>query len=173
VYFDGEVNDASMAALALAIDSEVARGRKDVFLVLNSPGGTVSAGLDFIFAVEKYKQAKHITFTCAVDGMAASTAAVIFEAVCDQRLMTKRSLLLFHGARMGQAGGTQEQMEEAVETIRVLNEIMAALVAPRLGMTEPEFLERIHGRDWLLSWRDAEKRKAIDGVIEPAQLPRF
>lgn len=172
VYFEGEVTDESMALLANAIDAEHAKGSKNIMLVLNSPGGSVDAGFNFIMAVEKFKRGNQVEFTCVVDGMAASMMAVIFEAVCDTRLMTKRSMLLFHGARIGpNGGGTQEILEENAEIIRVINEMMAAMVAPRMGMSEEAFLYRIKGRDWSLSWRDAIRAKAIDGTIDVAAVP--
>lgn len=71
----------------------------DVSVLINSPGGGVMAGYQFIQAI-KIAQERGSTVSCYVSGMAASMAFQIL-AHCDKRYALRYSLLLWHPVRVG------------------------------------------------------------------------
>jgi len=68
-----------------------------VYLLLNSPGGSVIAGLQFLNAME-VAQARGVDIRCIVPGMAMSMAFQIL-LQCDRRYALRYSLLLWHPLR--------------------------------------------------------------------------
>jgi ATP-dependent protease ClpP protease subunit len=70
------------------------KSTKPVTLIINSPGGSVYAGLQFINAMIAV-QSKGVEINCYVSGMAASMAFQIL-AFCDERYAMEYSMLLWH-----------------------------------------------------------------------------
>ena len=75
-----------------------AKSKKPIYLYLDSPGGSVTAGLFFIHNMEK-AQAQGVKFVCVVDELAASMAFQ-FLAHCDERYAHKTSAMLWHPVRV-------------------------------------------------------------------------
>lgn len=75
------------------------KGKKEVNIIIDSPGGSVYAGWFFIRNMQKI-QAVGVTINCYVDGMAASMAYQIL-AFCNNRYATPHSMLLWHPVRVG------------------------------------------------------------------------
>ena len=105
LYITGEVGGA-IVDQADALRSLVSQGHTTVKLVINSPGGSVYAGLQFINAMIA-AQAKGVKIKCYVGGMAASMAFQIF-AHCNKRYATRYALLLFHPATTNVYGNARE-----------------------------------------------------------------
>jgi ATP-dependent protease ClpP protease subunit len=66
-------------------------------LLINSPGGSVEAGLQLVEAIH-IAQGRGVTVRCAVSTLAASMAFIILNE-CSERYALSNSLLLFHPAR--------------------------------------------------------------------------
>ena len=71
---------------------------KKVVLLINSPGGDVYPGLQFIDAMEAVKT-RGVKITCVVSNMAASMAFQILSK-CDSRYSLANSLLLWHPMKL-------------------------------------------------------------------------
>ena len=121
-------------------------GKKEVTLRIDSHGGGIFLGLKWMRLMEDVKKANSIHVTCIVDGMAASMAAVILESpICDTRLATSRSLILFHNGSAG-VQGNAEDMKQAVAFLEALNTAMAEVVSARMGISAEAYRARIaHG----------------------------
>lgn len=79
----------------LAVESD---SNKVLDIIINSPGGNVMAGLQFISAME-IAQHRGYTIRCSVTVMAASMAYQILSK-CDERYAFKGALLLWHPVRI-------------------------------------------------------------------------
>lgn len=125
----GEVTQESVAPLIEALAKP-----GDVELWIDSPGGSVGAGLELMSAMDSHKG----KITCVVGryAMAASMAALIFEG-CDERVLFRTSTLMFHGISVGLSGYYNVgALEELLKMMRVVNEV-AADIACRTS-TYPE-----------------------------------
>lgn len=74
------------------------RAPREVNIIINSPGGSVYTGFQFISQM-KALQGKGTKFVCYVPGLAASMAFHIL-VHCDQRIVLQESALLWHRARV-------------------------------------------------------------------------
>lgn len=164
-----DITDAELAPVINKIDSLVRDGETRIMLRLNSWGGSIFSGLDFIQKIEEHQKAG-VHFTCVVDTQAMSMAFVILQAACDHRLMTKRSVLLAHNGRMA-TGGTADELKEIAEVLNALDEAMASIIADRMEMPVEEYKAKVKGKDWILPWTDALLYNAIDGTVDPKVLP--
>jgi ATP-dependent protease ClpP protease subunit len=105
VQLRNEVNDSTITKLQFELAQKVAdRGSKDytIYLVLDSPGGSIDSGLNFIEFAKSFKNVETITI------FAASMAAGIVEALPGKRLIIESGVLMFHRA----SGGIQGQFED-------------------------------------------------------------
>lgn len=167
----GEVNEENLTAVAEKMVERIQAGDRQLVLRLNSPGGSVFDGLSFIQWVEGVKQSTKVRVTCVVDVMAASMAFVILQSpVCDERLMTRRSILLAHEASTS-VSGKPADLESALEMLRAISRALGAVCANRMGMSVDEFMARIANVDWSMDADAALKAHAVDGLVDPATLP--
>lgn len=105
--------------------------RNPVYLVINSPGGSIIAGLQFMKAMN-IAQDRGVTLRCVVPLMAASMAYSIFSE-CDERYAFNHSLLLFHSAKVGGAFKTRE-IPAVYEDIRDLERALLDRLIAKMGM---------------------------------------
>lgn len=89
-----------MKYLTAAVSSKTVPN--EVTLILNSPGGEINVGSQFIYLMRS-AQAQGTKFTCVVHNLAASMAFSILLA-CDKRVTNNHALLLWHRARVGGVG---------------------------------------------------------------------
>ena len=130
---------------------------KDISLYINSPGGSVYAGLG-IYDTMQYIQSD-VSTICT--GMAASMAAVLLVAgQKDKRFALKHSRVMIHQP-MGGAEGQASDMEITVREIQKLKKELYEIIAKHSGQTF-EQVEHDSDRD---HWFTAEEAKAY-GMID-------
>ena len=152
----GEVDEVSALVLIKAINEH--QNSKELFLLLDSPGGSVFAGLTIITAMEASK----VPINTVVTGLCASMCAMIHQHGV-KRLMFDRATLMFHPASGG-LGGTLEQMETRVNYISNVVKKMNERVAERSGLTFDEFKKMYLVEKWIDA-RDAVRDKFADGLV--------
>jgi ATP-dependent protease ClpP protease subunit len=166
----GDVDPETMAAAYRALANSVDGGAKRVTFRINSMGGEIFLGLKWIQMVTDLKKLHHVQATCIVDGAAYSMAAVILESpVCDLRLATPSSTILFHNGK-GTGEGTVEGLEQAAHMLEVMNQALAALVADRMHMSPAEYRAHIQGKDWVMATAEALLNHVIDGMAASAEI---
>lgn len=136
-----------------------------VLMVIDSPGGLVFAGLNFVEAM-RAAQSRGVVITCYIPrgGMAASMGSYIFES-CDRRVMHRQASILFHSVSIGSApGGTVEDMERFARELRELNDRLAIHIAGRLTVPMGYLREKIRG-DWWIGFGEALEVGAVDDVV--------
>jgi len=162
VFLVGPVTDQSanlVCAQLLFLESE--NPDKDIFLYINSPGGSVSAGLSVFDTMNFVKP--EVSTLCM--GMAASMGSFLLMAGAKgKRLALPNSKIMIHqpsGGAQGQATDIEIHAREIIKTREQLNKIYAE----RTGQT----LEKITAdmeRDFFMSPLEAKEYGLIDQVIE-------
>lgn len=97
VRITGVVSSRIMGASRELLD--MSKSSDKLTLLINSPGGSVLAGLQFIDTMELLKS-RGVTLRCVVPNLAASMAFIIL-AHCDERYTLPSAILLFHPAKVG------------------------------------------------------------------------
>lgn len=133
---------------------------RDISLYINSPGGSVSAGLGIYDTMQLISS--DVATICT--GMAASMGAVLLTAgAAGKRSALRHSRVMIHqplGGAQGQASDIEIAAREIIKTKRELYEI----IAEHSGATY-EKIERDADRDhWLTSY-EAKEYGLIDNVL--------
>jgi ATP-dependent Clp protease, protease subunit len=162
IVFLGTAIDDTVASLAIAqmlfLESE--DPDKDIHLYVNSPGGSVSAGLA-IYDTMQYIRPDVATI-CV--GMAASMGAMLLLAGAKgKRKALPNARIMIHqpwGGTQGTASDISIQAEEILKTKKRLNEI----IAYHTGKTVDE-ISKDTDRDFYMSSEQAKEYGIIDGVL--------
>ena len=138
---------------------------KDIQIYLNSPGGSVSAGLG-IFDTMQF-------VTCDVaticTGMAASMGAVLLAAgQKGKRSALKHSRVMIHQP-MGGAQGQATDMEITVREIQKLKKELYDILADATGKSY-KTIEKDSDRDYWMTATEAKEYGMIDEVLERKKL---
>lgn len=167
----GSIYSDEIKVAQLKIDDQVESGNKQIVLRINSNGGGIFTGLDFIQYLDELKK-DGVRITCVVDHRAISMAFVILQAACDERLATDRALFLAHNGSVKSEGGTKEDLEEDVDLLATLNENMARICSKRMGMKLEEYKKHLHDKkSWIFGPEEALRVHAIDKIVDPKDLP--
>ena len=161
IFLVGPVNDQSanlVVAQMLFLESE--NPDKDIYLYINSPGGSVSAGMSIYDTMQFVKP--DVSTMCL--GMAASMGSFLLMAGAKgKRVALPNSRVMIHqpsGGAQGQATDIEIHAREILKTRERLNQIYSE----RTGQP----LEKIQGdmeRDFFLDAEEAKTYGLIDQVI--------
>jgi ATP-dependent Clp protease protease subunit len=162
IFLVGPVNDATanlVVAQMLFLESE--NPDKDISFYINSPGGSVSAGMSVFDTMNFIKP--DVSTLCM--GMAASMGAFLLAAGAKgKRFALPNSKIMIHqplGGTQGQATDIEIHAREILKTREQLNKILA----DRSGQS----LEKIQNdteRDYYMSAEEAATYGLIDKVLE-------
>ena len=132
LYLVGEI-DQKMAMDFVAAMSVLADEQKDVEIIINSPGGEVSAGLVIYDIVQSYKQ--KITMFCT--GLAASMGVVIFAGgQRGRRFILPHSKVMIHEPLIsGGMGGSATTIEKTAQTILETKAVLNKILSHHTGKT--------------------------------------
>jgi ATP-dependent protease ClpP protease subunit len=99
--------------------------------------------------------------------MVASAAAIVFESpVCDERVLAPATIVLFHNATI-RAEGKAGQIKDDSDMLHALNFAIAALIAPRMGLTPDAYLAWVDGHDRWLNAESCVELRYADRLGEP------
>jgi ATP-dependent Clp protease protease subunit len=161
IFLVGEVNDQTanlVVAQLLFLESE--NPDKDISLYINSPGGSVSAGMSIFDTMNFIKP--DVSTLCI--GMAASMGAFLLTAgEKGKRFSLPNSKVMIHqplGGARGQATEIEIHAREILKTRDQLNRILADRTGQPL-----EKIERDTERDYYLSAEESKEYGLIDQVI--------
>ena len=162
IFLGEEINDAvasTVVAQLLFLESE--DPGKDIHMYINSPGGSVTAGMA-IYDTMNYVKCD-VSTTCI--GMAASMGAFLLSSGAKgKRYALPNAEIMIHqplGGAQGQATEIQIAAEHILKTKKKLNEILAA------NSGQPvEVVEKDTDRDNWLSADEAKEYGLIDNVIK-------
>lgn len=167
VFLVGEVNDTvanSVIAQMLYLESE--NPEAPIYFYINSPGGSVSAGLGIYDTMNFVSCPVH---TLCI-GQAASMGAFLLAAgEKGHRMALPNARVMIHqplGGAQGQASDIQIQAEE----ILYLKERLNGILAQNSGKTLEE-MSQYTDRDYWLSALDAKSFGLIDSVMKNKNTP--
>jgi ATP-dependent Clp protease protease subunit len=161
IFLTGEVNDASASltiAQILFLESE--DSSKDINLYVNSPGGSISAGMA-IYDTMNYVKCD-ISTICI--GMAASMGAFLLSAgTKGKRLALPNAEIMIHqplGGAQGQSTDVQIYAHRLLRMRNKLNEILSQLTGQNI-----EIIARDTERDNFMTAQQAKDYGLIDKII--------
>jgi ATP-dependent Clp protease protease subunit len=162
VFMVGEVNDQTanlVIAQLLFLESE--NPEKDISLYINSPGGSVSAGMAIYDTMQFIKP--DVSTLCM--GMAASMGAFLLAAgTKGKRFSLPNSRVMIHQP-LGGARGQASDIEIQAREILYLRERLNKILSDRTGQTI-ETIAKDTDRDNFMSGEQAKEYGIIDQVIE-------
>lgn len=162
IFLSGEINDQmANTIVAQLIYLEGKNPDKDIFMYINSPGGSVTAGLAIYDTMQYIKC--DVSTICI--GMAASMAAVILSSGAKgKRVCLPHSEVMIHqplGGTQGQATDIEIHAKHMQKTREVLNKILA----DNTGKTV-ETIKQDTERDNYLDAKSAVKYGLVDKIFD-------
>lgn len=153
---DGVANSVIAQLLFLQMED----GKKDINIYINSPGGSVTAGLAIYDTMQ--------FLTCDVNtyciGMAASMGAVLLAAgTRGKRFALPNSDIMIHQVSGG-AQGTASDVERTVEFMYKLKKRLTRILADHTGKPE-EQVKHDSDRDYYMSADEAKAYGLVDEVV--------
>ena len=162
LFLGSEVNDGvanALVAQMLYLDSE--DSSKPIYLYINSPGGSVTAGLAIYDTMQNVKS--DVVTICV--GLAASMGAFLLGAgTKGKRLALPHSRIMIHqplgGTSQRQASDIEIEAREILRIKDMLNQSMADMTGQALAK-----IEKDTDRDYFMSAAEAVEYGLIDRVI--------
>ena len=163
IVFLGSAIDSDTANLVVAqllfLESE--DPDKDIYLYINSPGGSVSAGMGIYDTIKQIRP--QVSTICV--GFAASMGAFLLSAgTKGKRMSLPHSRIMIHQP-LGGAQGQATDIEIQAKEILYLKQRLNSLLADHTGQP----LERIENdteRDFFMSAEEAKDYGLVDQVID-------
>lgn len=161
VFLDGEIDDARadlVVAQLLFLESE--DSKKDISLYINSPGGSVTAGLAIYDTIQYLRP--DVSTICM--GQAASMAALILAAgTGGKRLILPSARVMIHQPWGGVQGQVSDVSIHAKEIIR-LKKLSINYLAKHTGQDTRKVAADIE-RDHFMTAQDAKEYHLVDIVL--------
>ena len=161
IFLDGEINDDRadlVVAQLLFLESE--DPKKDISLYINSPGGSVTAGLA-IYDTMQYLL-PDVSTICM--GQAASMAALILAGgAAGKRMILPSARVMIHQPWGGVQGQASDVSIHAKEIIR-LKKLSIEYLARHTGQTQEKIAADIE-RDHFMTASDAKAYNIVDTVL--------
>ncbi len=164
IIFLGTAIDDHIASLTIAqlIFLEAEDSDKDINLYINSPGGSVTAGLA-IYDTMKYIKPKVATI-CV--GMAASMGAILLAGGAEgKRTALPNSKILIHQPWIGGLQGQTSDIEIHAREMLKTRDTLYKILADHTGKSV-EQITKDCDRDHFLSSEEAKDYKIIDNILE-------
>ena len=165
IFLGGQVNDQvanSIIAQLLFLASD--NSKKDIQLYINSPGGSVTAGMA-IYDTMQYVE-PDVSTVCV--GIAASMGAVLLASGAEgKRYGLPNSEAMLHQV-MGGAQGEAAKIEIAANHILKIREKLNRILADHTGQ-DFEKIKKDTDRDFYMSAKEAKEYGLIDEVISKAK----
>ncbi len=168
IFLGREVSDGlanQIIAVMLYLDSE--DNTKPIYLYINSPGGSVDAGLAIYDTMQHIKS--EVVTICV--GLAASMGAFLLAGGSHgKRLALPHSRIMIHQPLGGTQGRTQatDIAIEAKEILR-MKDLLNQMMAENSGQSI-EKIKKDTDRDYFMSAAEAKEYGLIDKVIEDRKM---
>ena len=162
VFVTGGIED-HMANLVVAqlLFLEAEDPKKDIFMYINSPGGSVSAGLGIVDTMNHVKP--DIATVCV--GMAASMGSIILsQGAKGKRSSLPNAEVMIHqpwGGTQGQASDIEITARHILRTRELLNKMLAKASGKPLAQ-----IEKDTDRDFFMTADEAKKYGLVDTILK-------
>ena len=156
------VDHVANVIIALLLFLESDDPDKEINLYINSPGGSVSAGLGIYDAMQHIKCPVNTT----VVGLAASMGALLLAAGTGKRYALPNSRIMIHQPLLNGVGGQVTDIEITAREALKTKEQMAEILAKHTGQS----IDRVKSdteRDRWMSAVEAKEYGLVDEVVHP------
>ena len=162
VMLRGEVNEESINAASISLfEQNKKRGLKNytIYIVLDTPGGSIDAGLAFIEFAKTFKNVETLTI------FAASMGSAIVEHLPGKRNIISTGTLMFHRA----AGGVQGQFEDGelesrLEYYKKIVRSMEQTNSNRMKISLSDYKSKVKDELWIYGV-DAVNTSSADAIV--------
>ena len=162
IFLGSPIDDAvanTVIAQLLFLESEDAK--KDIKLYINSPGGSVTAGLA-VYDTMNYVKPDIMTICI---GMAASMSAVLLSSGAKgKRIILPNSEVMIHQV-MGGVEGQASDIKITAEHILKIKDRLNSILAQNTGQPLKK-IEQDSDRDYFMSAEEAKKYGLVDKIIK-------
>lgn len=164
IFLGGPINDdVANVIIAQLVFLDHEDPKKDIRLYINSPGGSVTAGMA-IYDTMQFVQ-PNVSTICV--GMAASMAAVLLASGAPgKRLALPNAEVLIHQV-MGGAEGQASDIEISARHILRLKERLNEVLASHTGQPLKK-VEKDTDRDYYMSAEEAKAYGVVDHIVSKA-----
>ncbi|MDB5095558.1 MAG: ATP-dependent Clp protease proteolytic subunit [Candidatus Eremiobacteraeota bacterium] len=163
VFVTGTVDDGmANVVIAQLLFLEREDPERDIDMYINSPGGSVSAGLAIYDTMQLIRPP--VATICA--GFAASAASVLLTGGArGKRMALPYSKILIHQPWIGQIGGQATDIEIHARELVAIRRILAEIYERTTGKTADEVLRDLE-RDFYMTPNDARDYGIIDSILD-------
>ena len=165
VFIGGGINaDLANSVVAQLLHLEQEDAKKDITIYVNSPGGSVDAGMAIIDTMNFIKP--DVSTVCV--GMAASMGAMILSAgEKGKRYTLPNSRIMIHQPMTGVEGQASDILITAEEIIKIKNKLIDMLV--KATKQKRDKVEKDMDRDYWMGSEEAKEYGIIDTIITTRQ----
>ena len=163
VIFLGQAIDDTMANVIIAqlLFLEAENPEKDIWIYVNSPGGSITAGMAIYDAMQYVKP--DVATICV--GQAASMGAVLLAAgTKGKRYALPNSRVLIHQPLMYGLGGQASEIDIHAKDLMRMKQRLNQILSDHTGQPI-EKIDRDTDRDYILQATDAVEYGLVDQVI--------
>ena len=161
IFLNGEINDDVSSLIVSELLYLDSLNHEDIYLYINSPGGSVTSGLAIIDTMN-YIQSDVSTLAI---GMCASMGAVILASgTKGKRLSLAHSQIMIHqvlGGAQGRASDIKIQAERILEMKKDINKLLASLTGKSISR-----INKDTEKDYYMNPEAAIKYGIIDKIVE-------
>lgn len=163
IFVGGQIDDElANIVIAQLLFLEKENPDADIDLYINSPGGSLTAGLAIFDTMQVIKP--DVATICA--GLAASAASVLLAGGAPgKRMALPYSKILIHQPWIGQIGGQATDIEIHARDLIATRRAVADLYAQRTGKTVETILKDLE-RDYHMTAQEAKAYGIVDRVLE-------
>ena len=161
IFIGGPISaDLSNSVVAQLLHLEQEDNEKDITIYINSPGGSVDAGMAMIDTMHFIKP--DVSTICV--GMAASMGAMILsQGAKGKRYVLPNSRVMIHQPMSGVEGQASDIAITAEQILKVKKNLIDMMV--KATGQKKEKVEKDMDRDFWLDANDAKKYGIVDGII--------
>jgi ATP-dependent Clp protease protease subunit len=135
---------------------------KDIFLYINSPGGSITAGMAIYDTMQFIRP--DVSTICI--GQAASMAALLLAAGAKgKRFVLPNSRVLIHQPSMGGLSGQATDIDIYAREILRMREITNAILSKHTGQTVEKVAKDVD-RDYIMGAQEAKDYGIVDAIID-------
>ena len=161
IYLNGEINDEAALSIITQLHYLEDNSQEPITLVINSPGGSVSAGL----AIYDVMQAVTASIRTVCVGTAASMAAVLF-ASGDRREILKHGEVMIHDPLVsGGISGSALAIQDKSDRLMAKRKVLSGILAEHTGKSVKQ-IYKVTAKDTYFGAEEAVQYGLADAVIE-------
>lgn len=139
--------------------SHTLSAKEDIYLFLDTPGGSVSAGDDLDTVIKGLKNKVNV-----IAHFAASMGYLTTQSTTGKRYVTQDGILMAHRAYLGVEGQTPGEIGTRLAFFEKITDDLAAMAAKRTGITAEAYQQKVVKEYWVKG-AAAVKDNQADAVV--------